>query len=156
MNLKKNKKAFFPGWEYIATFFVVAILFVFIIGFYDFSIVEIYEPIHETLGDSLNDMDITNGSLAVQKFNENSDNVHNRILPFNILFMFVFFISIAMSIINVGKTKRLEPMELIFKTIGGIIFFIYLMQLAIFKVITFFKVQIVDYLFVDGNPSYVL
>ena len=155
MMLRNNKKGFFPGWEYIAGFFVVAILFVFAVGMYDFTLVEVYDPIHEELADSLDTLGIDNSSLAVQKFNENYTTTHSKNIPFNLLFIFIFLNAIVMSVINVGKAKRLDPMGLIFKTIGGLIFFIYLMQIAIFKVVTYFKVEIIDYLFTDLIASYV-
>ena len=150
----RNKKGFFPGWEYIAGFFVVSILFIFAIGMYDFTIVEMYEPVHTYLNESLTDLGATNNT-AYAEFENNYDAVHNRNLPFNLLFMFIFANAVVFSLINVGKAKRLEPTELIFKTIGGLIFFIYLMQIAIFKVVTYFKVQVIDYLFQDLIVSYV-
>lgn len=151
----KSKKGFFPGWEYVAGFFIVAILFVFAVGMYDFTLVEVYDPIHEELNRSLNELGIDNSSLAVQKFHNNYNETHSKNIPFNLLFIFIFMNAIVMSIINVGKANRVDPMGLIFKTIGGMIFFIYLMQIAIFKVITYFKVQIIDYLFTDLIASYV-
>lgn len=149
-----NKKGFFPGWEYIAGFFIVAILFVFAVGMYDFSLEEIYNPVHEKLNESLSELNISDG-IAYEGFVNNYDETHNKSLPFNLLFIFIFMNAVVMSIINVGKAKKLDPMGLIFKTIGGLIFFIYLMQIAIFKVITYFKVQIIDYLFTDLIASYV-
>lgn len=152
--MKMNKKGFFPGWEYVASFFVLSIVFIFGVGFYDFQIVEIYEPIHAELNESLHLLNATSG-LAYEEFVNNSTEVHSKNLPFNLLYMFVFFYSVIISVISVGKQKKLEPMELIFKTIGGMIFFLYLMQIAIFKVVTYFKVQIIDYLFQDLIASYI-
>lgn len=150
----KNKKAFFPGWEYIASFFVLAIVFVFAVGIYDFTIVEGYDFAHEKLNESLAQQGITSGE-AYDAFQANPTQVHNRTLPFNMIFIFVFFYAIIVSIINVTKEKQLDPMGLIFKTIGGMIFFLWLMQIAIFKVITYFKVEIIEYLFTDLIASYV-
>ena len=149
-----NKKGFFPGWEYIASFFLLAIMFVFAIGMYDFTLVELYEPIHSELNDSLHSLNATN-NLAYTKFEENYNETRNKSLPFNLLYIFIFFYTIVVSVINVAKAKRLEPMGLIFNTIGGMVFFIYLMQIAIFKVVTYFKVQIIDYLVQDLIASYI-
>lgn len=150
----KNKKGFFPGWEYIASFFILGLVFIFGVGFYDFAIVEVYEPIHLELNESLHTLNATN-NLAYTKFEENFTEVHSKNLPFNLMYMFIFFYSIIISIINVKNQKRLEPMELIFKTIGGMIFFIYLLQIAVFNVVTYFKIQIIDYLFQDLIVSYI-
>jgi len=46
-------------------------------------------------------------------------------------------------------------MELIFKTIGGMVFFLYLMEIIVFKIVTYFKIEIVDYLFEDLILSYI-
>lgn len=154
MNLRNNKKGFFPGWEYIAGFFLVAILFVLIVGMYDFTIVELYEPIHSELNESLHDLNATN-NLAYQKFEENNTDTHNKTLPFNLLYIVMFFYSIVASLINVAKSRKMSPFDLIFKTIGGLVFFLYLMQLSIFKVVTYFKIEIVDYLFEDLILSYI-
>lgn len=153
--MKLNKKGFFPGWEYIAGFFLIAIVFVFIVGMYDFTIVEVYEPMHVILNDSLVQLNANDSnSLAYQGFINNYDNVHNKTLPFNLLFIFVFAVAVMISFINVSKQKKLEPMELMFKTVGGMIFFLYLMQVIIFKVIDYFKLEVIDYLFEDLIISY--
>ena len=149
-----NKKGFFPGWEYIAGFFLVSIILVLIIGMYDFTIVELYEPVHTHLNESLTSLNATNNE-AYTKFEENYDNVHNKNLPFNMIYIFVFFNAVIFSLINVAKQKKLEPMELIFKTIGGMVFFLYLMEIVIFKVVTYFKIEIIDYLFEDLILSYI-
>lgn len=149
----KNKKGFFPGWEYIAAFFLVAIFFVFGVGMYDFSLVEIYEPIHSELNTSLHNLNATD-NLAYDKFEENYTTTKSKNLPFNLLYIFMFFYVITVSIINVAKSNKLDPMGLIFRTIGGMIFFLYLMQIVIFKIVIYFKVQIVDYLFQDLIASY--
>ena len=154
--MKSNKKAFFPGWEYIAGFFLVAIIFIFIVGMYDFTIVELYEPVHNNLNESLARLNINDlNNEAYAGFVNNYDDVHNKNLPFNLLFIFVFAYAIIFSFINVAKEKKMEPMELIFKTIGGMIFFLYLMQIIIFKVIEYFKLEVVDYLFEDLIISYI-
>lgn len=149
----RDKKGFFPGWEYIAAFFLVAIFFVLGVGMYDFTLVEIYEPIHSELNDSLHSLNATN-NLAYEKFEENYTETKSKSLPFNLLYIFMFFYTIIASVINVGKAKKLDPMGLIFKTIGGMIFFLYLMQIAIFKIVIYFKIQIIDYLFTDLIASY--
>ena len=46
-------------------------------------------------------------------------------------------------------------MELIFKTIGGMIFFLYLMEIIIFKILDYFQVQVIEYLFEDLIISYI-
>jgi len=154
--MKSNKKAFFPGWEYIASFFLIAIIFVLIIGMYDFTIVEIYEPVHDTLNNSLAGLEInTTNNIAYTGFANNYNEVHNYNLPFNLLFIFVFTYSIIFSFINVAKQKKMQPMELIFKTIGGMIFFLYLMQIVIFKVIDYLRLEVIDYLFEDLIVSYI-
>ena len=150
----KNKKAFFPGWEYIVSFFVLAIVFVFGIGIYDFTIVEGYDFVHETLNESLAAQGITSGE-SYDAFASNPNEVHDRNLPFNMIFIFVFFYSIIVSVINVTKQKQLDPTGLIFKTIGGMIFFLWLFQIVIFKFINYFKIEIIDYLFKDLIASYV-
>jgi len=154
MKWAKSKKGFFPGWEYIASFFVIAIMFIFVIGMYDFTIVEMYEPIHSHLNASLHSLNAT-GNAAYVGFENNYIETKNKNLPFNLFYIFIFFYAIVGSVINVAKSKKLDPMGLIFKTIGGIIFFIYLMQITIFKVVVYFKIQIVDYLFQDLIVSYV-
>jgi len=152
--MRMNNKAFFPGWQYIAGFFLVSIVLVFIIGMYDFTIVEVYEPIHNKLDESLIELG-ANESEVYTQFQENSVAVHNKDLPFNMIYIFVFFNSIIFSIINVARQNKQEPMELIFKTIGGMVFFLYLMQIIIFKIITYFKLEVVDYLFQDLILSYI-
>lgn len=154
--MKMNNKGFFPGWKFITSFFIAGVLLVFIIGMYDFTLVELYEPTHTFLNDSLVSLGANDG-LAYEEFENNYTEMHKGNITnyFNLFYIMIFLWSIIYSLIDVATTRRLEPTELIFKSVGGMVFFIYLMQIVVLKVVSYFQIQVVEYLFEDLIASYI-
>ena len=156
MKLNKSKKGFIIGWEYIVSFFVLAVLFVFTAGYYDLMIEEVYYPINDVLDDSLsNQIENYESSVHYTNLNDNRNNIKDNTIPFNLLFMFLFLYSIIASIQNVVKEKRQEPTNLVFKTIGGMIFLLFVVQKFLFEILDWFNVQVLNALFEDLVISYI-
>lgn len=154
MNL--NKKGFFPRWYYIPMFFFLGLSFIFTAGMYDFTIVEVYEPVHVIINNSLaNTIDNYNTSVYNIELENNSTEVHNNTLPFNYLYMFLFVFTIVISLTEAARDKKQSIFELIFGSIGGIIFLLYIMHIIIFNIVEWFKIQILDQIFVDLINSYI-
>lgn len=151
-----NKKAFIPGTSYIFSFFLVMVMVVFVMGMYDFTVVEVYEPVHAVLNESLGNLGLnTSNNVIYTEFENNFNTATTRVLPLNFLFIVVFFYSIISSLINVARSTKMTPLELIYRTVGGIIFLCYLMQLVVLKIIDYLQVELIDYLFQDLILSYI-
>lgn len=152
----KSKKGFFPRWYYIPMFLFMSLAFIFIVGMYDFTIVEVYEPAHAIINESLsNQVENYTGSVYYSELQANSQQMHNYNIPFNYIYMFIFVFTFVISIAEAMRTPKMEVFELIFGTIGGIIFMIYILQLFILDIVDYFKVQIIDQIFIDLIITYI-
>jgi hypothetical protein len=150
-----NKKGFIVGWDYIAGFFIYALLFVFMAGTYDFMLEEVYYPVNDVLNESLSTLDNYESNEGYIALNENRANIKNNVIPFNLLFIFMFFYMIIVSFQNVIKEKKQTPSNLVFKTIGGMIFLLFVIQKFLFVVIEWFNVEILNYLFESLIITYI-
>jgi len=146
--MKYNKKGLIMGWEYIVAFFMLVLVFGFVVGLYSLLLEEVYNPTHVVLNDSLVDLNFTS-SIAYTEFEDNYDEVNSKTLPFNLLLMFLFIYGVIFSLINVAKQPKQDVFSLIFTTIGGMIFLIYILSVFIIEIIEFMNEQFIYYLFED-------
>lgn len=148
--------SFFPGDKYIITFIMLSIVFVFAVGFYDILLEEVYKPTNDILQDSLN-MSMENYSSSEYKtlLDNNESVALGQNIPYNLLYIFMFLYSFLISIINVMGEKKKDIANLLFKTIGGVIFFFFLLQSILFSLIEYLEIEILNYLFEDLILTYI-
>lgn len=151
-----NKKGFIVGSKYIISFFLFATLFVFVAGMYDMLIEEVYYPLNSVLNESLSDIiDNYTDTVHFTNLNTNRANIKDNVIPFNLLFIFLFLYSIIISFQSVIKEKKQDPSRLVFGTIGGMIFLLFVVQKFLFVIIDWFNIEILSYVFTDLIITYI-
>jgi len=148
-----NKKSIM-GYSYIILFFFFLIAFLFAILITDMGKVEVFEPMHNMVI-NMTQNESSNTSIYYTKSVETWDTIEQIILPYNLLLMFITGYLIFVSLMDAGTQKKKSIYYLLFGTLGGIIFLIYLIHLFLIGILNYFEIQIIDYLFADLINTYV-
>ena len=146
--IRMNKSGFIRGYEYILYFFGMVVAFAFIVGINDVLIEEMFKPANDIIMEGVLDY-TTNDSDIYLAMQENSATTINRTLPFNIILMFMVVYLVMVSLIDVARERKVDPFELFYRTVGGIILLIFIIQIAIIKIIEYMNIQVLNYLFAD-------
>lgn len=145
----ESKKGFVIGYEYILSFFLLALIFIFVIAIYDFTLVEFHNPVSELLMNAtLENNNNTNDTVYIA-MQEQHDWANNNTLPFNYIFMFFVCYLVIVALIDVSKRKKQELSSLFLQTVGGIIFLIFIIKLILINIIEWFQVQFINAIFDD-------
>ena len=150
-----NKRANILGdYAYIVTFFLLLFGFVFYVGMYDFMLEEVYKPTHTILNESLITSGVNQSSLAYTYFEDNYTESTTRSLPFNLLLIFFFVYSIIASLVSASKSRKLPAESLVLKTIGGMLFLMFILQFVVFEFLTYVNENFINLIFVDLIINY--
>lgn len=150
--MQMNKKGFI-GYEYIVMFFFFLIAFTFIILVTDIGRVEVFNPMHNYVI-NLTSNQSGNTSIYYTKSAETWDTLGDLTLPYNLILIFVTAFLIIVSLVDASKQNKKNIYNLLFGTLGGLIFIIYLIHLFLISIIEYFEIQIINYMFADLINTY--
>lgn len=154
MNKSFNKKAF-TGWAYIVIAFLFLIAFLFVILLNDIAKVEVFDPAHELIHnltlEATGDANSRYYTLQDEIYTEASQTT----VPYNLILIFITGFIYATSIASAVKSRKKSIYGVLFHTLGGIIFLLYIFKLFIIGMIQYFEVEVVGYLFSDLIITYV-
>lgn len=148
---KKGEGSIFAN---IVAFFLLATLFLFIVGLFDLAKVEVYNPASAILKNQ--SLYFINDSNPIYLAMLENDNIlDNTTLPFNLIFLFISFMAVAMSLYNSIVGYKTDPFSFLGKTTAGIIAFIYFLSVFLLEVVTWFIEQLINPIFGDVILNYV-
>jgi len=142
-----NKKGFI-GWVYIGFFFFLLLGFMFTILIIDMGKEEVFEPMHNHVI-NLTEQQAGNTSVYYTTSVDRWDTLEQITLPYNLILILVTAFLVIVSLVDSGRQEKRSIYNLLFGTLGGIIFIIYLIHLFIINIMEYFEVEIINYLFAD-------
>lgn len=149
-----NRKGSGSIYANIVAFFLLATLFLFIVGLFDLAKVEIYNPASEVLKNQT--LYFINDSNPIYlAMEENDSRLDNTTLPFNLIFLFISFMAVAMSLYNSIVSYKTDWYSFLGKTTAGIIAFIYFLSVFLLEIVTWFIEQLINPIFGDVILNYV-
>ena len=152
MEMKNKKGQSIYG--FIVAFFLLCLMFLFIVGMFDLSKVEIYEPISEILKNET--LKFQNESSAFyQAMLQNDENLNNTDLPFNLLFLFISFMAFGLSMFGAIFGYKTDIFSWLGKTTAGIIALVYFAATFLIQIVLWFIEQLINPIFGDVILLYV-
>ncbi|MFW6129949.1 MAG: hypothetical protein ACOC56_02120 [Atribacterota bacterium] len=144
-----NNKGFVAGFGWIIGFFLFLLIFFFFIGLIDVAKVEIFSPMSDRVHNMTLNQTGDNSSVYVQKQQEIHDTTDSITLPYNLILILMTILFIAYSTFDVVRQEKMGFITLLYSTIGGVAFVIYVIHLFIFGVLDYFQLQVIGQLFGD-------
>ncbi len=149
-----NKKGMLHGWDWALGFFFFLLFFLFMVGVTDLVKVEFFQPMTDLIRNITVEQS-GNDSIYVLKQNELHNKIDNITIDWNLILIFMTGYVMIMSVWSSMQETRQSIFSLLFGTIGGLLFFIYIFHLVVIGIIQYFEIQFIGQIFGDLILNYV-
>ena len=150
----RNKKGVSSFLDIVVFFFMIFMIGTTVV-IYDFVKVEVYDEGSQVAKDITLDIVEDPNNDVYQAMLDLDMDVETQLMPFNLLFLVISFQLFGFSMYKAVTSKKSSIYSTFTSTLGGLIITIYLLHIAIMKLLDWLSINFINYIFGDTITNFI-